>query len=362
MTIGERRMKISVCLIVKNEEVVIERCLNSVVPFADEIIVTDTGSSDDTKKIAAKFTDKIYDFKWNDDFSLARNYAFSKASCDYLFWIDADDVITEENAKKIVKIKSQKPFFDTYMFRYAIAFDKNDNAVFEYYRERLMKNCPSAKFCGFLHEAVVPFGKITYGDVTIEHRKTKIGDPLRNLKIYEKHLAGGEKFHGRDQYYYAKELFYNGKYEKAKNELLQFIYGKTGYLPDLRDAYKTVYKCDKSLGIATDEKFLAEAIALTGADSEIFCDLGDVKAKKKDIKNALTFYKCAVCTDKPLPQDGFFETKFYYLEPLLRLVSTYYKSGDITSAKKYHEICVEKYPTAEETIYNSKFFCGSRVR
>ena len=88
-------MKISVCLIVKDEEKVIERCLNCVTDFADEIIVVDTGSHDETKNMVKKFTDKVYDFIWNDDFSAARNYAFSKATCDYLFWVDADDVITK---------------------------------------------------------------------------------------------------------------------------------------------------------------------------------------------------------------------------------------------------------------------------
>ena len=86
-------MKISVCIIVKNESETVERCLESVKPFADEIIVVDTGSVDDTKAKARKFTDKIYDFKWINDFSAARNHAFEKATSDYLFWLDADDVI-----------------------------------------------------------------------------------------------------------------------------------------------------------------------------------------------------------------------------------------------------------------------------
>ena len=86
-------MRISVCLIVKNEEDVIERCLESVKGFSDELIVVDTGSSDKTKEIVRKFTDKLYDFEWIDNFSAARNYAFSKAKCDYLFWLDADDIV-----------------------------------------------------------------------------------------------------------------------------------------------------------------------------------------------------------------------------------------------------------------------------
>ena len=94
-------MRISVCLIVKNEEDVIERCLESVKGFADELIVVDTGSSDTTKEIVRKFSDKLYDFEWIDDFSAARNYAFSKAKCDYLFWLDADDIVMMTRTMRI---------------------------------------------------------------------------------------------------------------------------------------------------------------------------------------------------------------------------------------------------------------------
>ena len=67
-------------MIVKNEEKVLARCLDSIRGFVDEIIIVDTGSDDDTKRIARKYTDKVYDFEWIDDFAAARNYSFSKAT------------------------------------------------------------------------------------------------------------------------------------------------------------------------------------------------------------------------------------------------------------------------------------------
>ena len=67
-------------MIVKNEEAQLENCLSSVKNIVDEIIVTDTGSSDSTKEIAHRFTDKVFDFAWVDDFSEARNFSFSQAS------------------------------------------------------------------------------------------------------------------------------------------------------------------------------------------------------------------------------------------------------------------------------------------
>ncbi|MEG0091522.1 MAG: glycosyltransferase, partial [Oscillospiraceae bacterium] len=85
-------VKISVCMIVRNEQAVLARCLDCVKHFADELIIVDTGSSDKTKEIAGQYTDYVYDFLWVDDFSAARNYSYSFATGDYIMWVDADDV------------------------------------------------------------------------------------------------------------------------------------------------------------------------------------------------------------------------------------------------------------------------------
>ena len=66
-------------MIVKNESAVLARCLDSIADLMDEIIIVDTGSTDNTKEIAAQYTSRIYDFKWTSDFSVARNFSFSKA-------------------------------------------------------------------------------------------------------------------------------------------------------------------------------------------------------------------------------------------------------------------------------------------
>ena len=92
-------ISISLCMIVKNEEDVLARCLDSAAPIADEIIIVDTGSEDKTTEIALSYTDKVYRFKWCDDFAAARNFSFSKATMEYCMWLDADDVITEDNLK-----------------------------------------------------------------------------------------------------------------------------------------------------------------------------------------------------------------------------------------------------------------------
>ena len=97
---------VSVAMIVKNEEKILDRCLDSLQGIYDELIIVDTGSVDNTKDIAHKYTDKVYDFEWCDDFSAARNYAFSKCTMDYIYTADADEVLDQENRVKFVNLMS----------------------------------------------------------------------------------------------------------------------------------------------------------------------------------------------------------------------------------------------------------------
>ena len=96
---------ISLCMITRDEEHFLARCLSSVQTIVDEIIVVDTGSVDRTREVAGLFQSKIYDFKWTDDFSAARNFSLSKATGDWIFSLDADEILSERDhilLKKIV--------------------------------------------------------------------------------------------------------------------------------------------------------------------------------------------------------------------------------------------------------------------
>lgn len=130
--------EISLCMIVKNEEDVLARCLDTVKDIVDEIIIVDTGSVDTTKEIAKEYTDKIYNFKWIDDFASARNFAFSKATKEYIMWLDADDIILEQDRNKLKDLKEKlNGKTDMVMMKYNVSFDVNDNPTFSYYRERI---------------------------------------------------------------------------------------------------------------------------------------------------------------------------------------------------------------------------------
>ncbi|MBD5522361.1 MAG: glycosyltransferase [Lachnospiraceae bacterium] len=100
---------ISVCIIAKNEEKNIEKCLAPLVPYNFEIIVVDTGSTDRTKEIALKYTDLVYDFEWIDDFSAARNFSLKKASHNYVLIIDCDEFLTDIDLEGIYQAIEEHP-------------------------------------------------------------------------------------------------------------------------------------------------------------------------------------------------------------------------------------------------------------
>lgn len=97
------KLPVTACIIAKNEERFLEECLRNLIRTGMEIVVVDTGSTDRTKEIAKKYTDKVYDFIWINDFSAARNFAASRASNNWILSLDCDEYIREfdENQLRI---------------------------------------------------------------------------------------------------------------------------------------------------------------------------------------------------------------------------------------------------------------------
>mgnify|MGYP002596707126 CR=1 FL=1 len=152
---------ISLCMIVKNEEAVLGRCLDSAAGLVDEIVVVDTGSTDATREIATRYADRVCEFAWIDDFAAARNFAFAQASMEYCMWLDADDVFLEEDHKAFLNLKETlDPTVSVVMAPYHTGFDERGRVTFSYYRERLIKNRAGMCWVGAVHEVVTPVGPV----------------------------------------------------------------------------------------------------------------------------------------------------------------------------------------------------------
>ena len=175
---------ISLCMIVKNEENTLARCLDSVRDIVDEIIIVDTGSMDRTKEIASHYTDKVYDFEWIDDFAAARNYSFSKATMDFILWLDADDVFLKEDGELFKLLKSDLTLqIDTVIMKYVLQTDEAGKEVNIFYRERMVKREKGYQWQDPIHEYIdFSKGLILHTEIAVTH--TKIGSSgERNLKI-----------------------------------------------------------------------------------------------------------------------------------------------------------------------------------
>jgi glycosyltransferase involved in cell wall biosynthesis len=122
--------KISVCLITKNEEANIENCLKSVKDIAYEIIVVDTGSTDKTKKIASKYA-KVYDFKWQDDYSKARNESIKHATGDWILVIDADEELSEKSRGYIFPFLDTQPYKKDEPVAFSLKILEPNNIIFK---------------------------------------------------------------------------------------------------------------------------------------------------------------------------------------------------------------------------------------
>ena len=335
-------MKLSICMIVKNEEEVLARILSKAQIFADEIIIVDTGSTDSTIDIASKYTDKIYNFEWCDDFARARNFSFSKATGDYIMWLDADDDIIEANIKKIIDLKNTSPIYDVYMFRYQIAFDENNNPTFEYYRERIVKNDKRFRWSGWVHEAIALQGKIGYFDIAIEHRKIeKTRDIGRNLNIYEKHISNGEKLDPRGQFYYSRELYFNNKIDQAISTFTKFLSGGKGYLPNIIDAHLMLSKCyTLKSDLKNAKNILIDSMKYAQPNSEICCALGEIFQKQNDIPSSIFWYTTATICPVNMENGGFVQKDYYDFIPYLQLSCLYYQIGNkIKFAENFCKVC-----------------------
>src|SRR5690625_4798215 len=202
-------------MIVKNEESIIARCLQSVQALVDEIVIVDTGSTDKTKEVCQEFTDRLFDFEWVDDFSVARNYAFAQATKDFIFWLDADDVLGEVDQQKFAKFKETLTLdVDAVSMEYQLAFNAKGESRHSLRRHRLVKRSNNFRWIGAVHEYLEVSGNIVHSDVAVQHRPTS-HDADRNINIYEKMLARGKTFSPRDMYYYANELKDHRRYDEA---------------------------------------------------------------------------------------------------------------------------------------------------
>lgn len=351
-------VSISLCMIVKNEEEVLGRCLDSAAGLADEIVIVDTGSTDHTKEIAARYTNKIFDFPWRDDFAAARNESFARASMDYCMWLDADDVLLEEDRAAFLKLKeSLDPAVSVVMAPYHTGFDGSGRVTFSYYRERLIKNRAGMRWGGAVHEAITPAGRVHYADFAVTHRKTRPSDPDRNLRIYQAQLDAGKILEPRQQFYYGRELYYHQRWEEALAVFEKFLAEGRGWLENCIDACCHCAYCREKLG--QPEAALAALFRTFAYDrprAEVCCELGRWFFERERYSQAAYWYALALTCPRDDRRGGFVSPDCYGYLPCIQLCVCHDRLGDRERAEEFNELAAACKPDDPAVARNRAYF------
>ncbi|MBU3112279.1 tetratricopeptide repeat-containing glycosyltransferase family 2 protein [Clostridium lacusfryxellense] len=349
---------ISLCMIVKNEEDVLGRCLECVKDIVDEIIIVDTGSTDNTKKIALEYTDNLFDFEWINDFSAARNNAFSKATKDYILWLDADDVILEDDIKKFVALKKTLTLdIDNVMMMYNVGFDETGAVSLSYFRERLSKRANHAIWMEPVHECLIIGGNTINTDVCITHRKEHAAVPGRNISIYKSLLSNGTPLSPRGIFYYSRELYQNGFIEDAIKYFNEFLDSKHGWVEDNISSCFDLSKCYNIVGDKENMlKILLRSFEYDTPRAEICCNIGTYYFEALDYNKAIFWYKLAADLEKPVNSWGFISHDFWGYIPNIQLSVCYDRLGNRENSIKYNNKAAEFKPNSPSVIANRIYF------
>lgn len=331
---------ISLCMIVKNEEKVLARCLDSIADLMDEIIIVDTGSTDRTKEIAAQYTDKIYDFEWVNDFSAARNFAFSKAGMEYIYSADADEVLDEENREAFSKMKETLlPQIDIVQMYYAnqLSF----GTIYNYDKElrpKLFKRLRTFTWAEPIHEQVILEPTIYDSDVTIMHMPEK-NHKDRDLASFERMVSKGEHLSKRLHNIYAKELFVSGDehdFLAAEAFFESSCQDTERSLDEIKEAACVVARAARiRKDTAKFFKYALKVVACEGC-AEICCELGQYFMDNQELDEAIIWY-----------YNGAYETESILNIhsggdiPLSGLAECYRLAGNKEQADEYEKLASE---------------------
>lgn len=300
-------MTVSLCMIVKNEQSVLARCLDSVADLVDEIIIVDTGSTDATKDIAGSYTDRVYEFAWTGDFSEARNYAFSLATCDYIYTADADEVIDEVNRERFRKLLSSLlPEVEIVQMRYANQLDCG--TVYNYdeeLRPKLFKRLRPFVWISPVHETVRTDPVVYDSDVVITHMPIN-RHTARDLDIFIRTVRLGATLDTRLYECFARELLISGNdADYTRPEIYEY------YEQEAQNARRTPLEVEEACLVLAKiaqvtgnlpALFRYTAKALSGEErhSEICFILGEYYEGLGDYAEAAIWYYNAAYECKPL--------------------------------------------------------------
>jgi len=365
---------ISLCMIVKNEEKVLERCLRSAAHLVDEVIIVDTGSTDKTKEIAATFTSNIFDFTWIDDFSAARNFAGSKASGDWIVVLDADEYVDEDNFEIFIQeLKEDQNQFDAYSAKILNFTGNFGESLIQNNHDRVYKNNNEIMYYRKIHEQ---FKHITNKPLNIKKSSLLIfHSGYLNQVVQEKdkgsrnsELIGNEMNSGQnnafDNFNLGNEYASKGDYSKALEYYLEAYKGKTDFRMNwVSIALIQIIICLMQLKRYKDALTLInDAENMYTSSAEVPFLKGEIFFLRRQLEEAKQSFEQIVANPDQYSQ-SIFRPDMKDQKPHLRLAEIYFNEEDYSKAiyhytsvlniNKYEEESIKKVITILSKFHNN---------
>lgn len=253
--------KISVSMIVKNEEAHIAKSLHSV-SGADEIIVCDTGSTDNTVEIAKNYGAKVFtDYTWNDNFAEARNHSLSKCTGDWVLIVDADEWLEPGGISKIreLLLNSINPHSTVYFQTIAEGGIQSHSSI------RLFKRNAGIRWKGAAHNYLTESkGYISDIKLYYGYSPTHKADPDRTLRILQKAVDSNPNL-PRETYYLAREYYYRQKWGEAIRYYNDYLKIAT-WGPEIADAWLMLARCHHASGTSQEARDCTMRAIITNAN------------------------------------------------------------------------------------------------
>lgn len=236
-------------MIVKNEEEMLSRCLDSV-KGVDNIYIVDTGSEDKTIEVAKKYTENVYsDYKWNDDFAEARNHVLSKVQEEnaWILSIDADEYL--HNFEEIPKVIEEAEKVNSLAIDVKL-ISESDGQVHNY--PRLFKKSPEVWWEGAVHNHISVKPEITSDvKITYGYSPAHLKDPNRSFRILQKEVE--KTGNARETYYLGREYWYRKQYRECVETMGKYVQ-KAHFLAEKADAFLLMSRCYHAMAMWSDAR------------------------------------------------------------------------------------------------------------
>ena len=310
-------ISISLCMIVKNEENVLRRCLDSIKEAMDEIIIVDTGSTDRTKEIAKEYTERVFDFTWTGSFADARNFASSKATMEYIYTADADEYLDRENLEKLLRLKRLLlPEIEMVQMLYHTVGEYNTVYNFEKeYRPKLYRRLRNFVWIDPIHETLRTEPLVYDSQIEIIHQPES-SHAGRDLEALYREGMRDVYFSKKLHHMYAMELFRSGGEEDFIQAIPVFeksLSCEKYSLDEVKEAFCVLARGYRLSGDISGFFGCALKDVASEGCAEICCELGAYYEQEGKFEDAVLWYQNALSetesildirTSKEIPEEG----------------------------------------------------------